>query len=214
MKYIDLIIFDLDGTLVDSRQDIANAINFTLKKIGLKEKSVSETSSYIGRGMRDLIRRSLGNGQEGLIENALSIFEKYYREHSSDNSILYPHVKEILEHFKRKRKVVVTNRNYEFARLTLKNLYIYDYFEDIIGGDNTACMKPSSCPLDILMERFDIDKEKAIIVGDMDLDIIAGKQAGIYTCGVTYGIGRKEDILGAKPDFIINDIIDLKNIIN
>lgn len=214
MKYIDLIIFDLDGTLVDSRDDIANAVNFTLKKIGLKEKSISEISSYIGTGIEDLIGKSLGNKQEVLLTRALSVFEKYYRKHSADNSVLYPNVKEILEYFKNKRKVIVTNRNYEFALIALNKLGIYDYFENVVGGDDVGCMKPSSCPLDISMNRLNTNKEEAIIVGDMDIDIVAGKKAGIITCGVTYGIGKKEDIIKAKPDFIIDDIINLKNIIH
>ena len=214
MKYIDFIIFDLDGTLVDSRDDIANAVNFTLKKIGLKEKSISEITSYIGTGIEDLIGKSLGNKQEVLLTRALSVFEKYYRKHSTDNSVLYPNVKEILEYFKNKRKVIVTNRNYEFALIALNKLGIQDYFEHVIGGDDIGCMKPSSCPLDISMNRLNTNKEEAIIVGDMDIDIVAGKTAGIITCGVTYGIGEKEDIIKAKPDFIIDDIIDLKNIIH
>jgi len=214
MKYIDLIIFDLDGTLVDSREDIANAVNFTLKKIGLKEKSISEISSYIGTGIEELIRKSLGKKQEALLEKALSIFIEYYRKHSTDNTVLYPNVKEILEYFKNKRKAIVTNRNYEFALSALNKLGIRDCFEDIVGGDDTGCMKPSSCPLDRSMGRLNADKEKAIIVGDMDIDIVAGKRAGIITCGVTYGIGKKEDIIKAKPDFIIDDIIDLKKIIH
>ena len=214
MKYIDLIIFDLDGTLVDSREDMANAVNFTLKKIGLKEKSISEISSHIGKGIEDLIRGSLGNKQEALLNRALSIFVEYYRKHSTDNTVLYPNVKEILEYFKNKRKAVVTNRNYEFALIALKKLGIYDYFENIIGGDDIGCMKPSACPLDRSMKGLNANREEAIIVGDMDIDIIAGKRAGIITCGVTYGIGKKEDIIKAKPDFIIDDIINLKNIIH
>jgi len=214
MKDIEIIIFDLDGTLVDSREDIANAVNFTLKQIGLKEKSISKISSYIGTGIEELIRKSLGKKQEALLKRALSIFIEYYRKHSTDNTVLYPNVKEILECFRSKRKTIVTNRNYEFALLTLKTLSIYDYFEDIVGGDDICCLKPSSCPLDRSMGRLNADKEKAIIVGDMDIDIVAGKRAGIITCGVTYGIGKKEDIIKAKPDFIIDDIIDLKKIID
>jgi len=213
MKYIDLIIFDLDGTLVDSVNDIVNAVNFTLKDIGLKEKSKQEISSYIGQGVEDLIRRSLGNKQKALLKRALFVFEKYYRKHSTDGSVLYPGVEEVLEYFKDKRKMIITNRNYEFALLTLKALGVYDYFEDIVGGDDIGCMKPSSCPLDRAIYGRDINKEKAIIVGDMYVDVLAGKRAGIITCGVTYGIGRKEEIIKVKPDFIIDNIIELKNII-
>lgn len=214
MKYIKLIIFDLDGTLVDSRIDITNAVNFTLKKVGLKEKSVSEVSSYIGTGVEGLIRKSLGENRDNLFNRALSVFGKYYRNHSTDSSVLYPHVKEILEYFKNKRKIIVTNRKHEFALPTLKTLGINEYFEDITGGNNIGCMKPSSCPLNRAIHKLKMDKEKTIIVGDMDLDILAGKAAGILTCAVTYGIGKKEDIAKVEPDFIVENILELKNIIN
>jgi phosphoglycolate phosphatase len=214
MRPADLIIFDLDGTLVDSRQDIANAVNFTLREVGLSEKSPGQISSYIGMGVEDLIRKSLGNKQNSSLKRALPIFEQYYRKHCTDNSTLYPGVEEILNFFKHKKKAIITNRNREFAVATLKAIGIYDYFEDIIGGDDTNCMKPSSCPLDKFLYGLDINKDRTIIVGDMDIDILAGKRAGIITCGVTYGIGKREDITKAKPDFIIDRIIELEEIIN
>ncbi len=214
MKFVELIIFDLDGTLIDSRQDIANAVNFTLRKVGLTEKSLTEISSYIGMGVEDLIRKSLADKQSTLFKKAISIFEQYYRKHSTDNSTLYPGVKEILNFFKNKKKLIITNRNREFAILTLKTTGIYDYFEDTIGGDDTSCMKPSSCPLDRFSQRLDINKERTIMVGDMDIDILTGRRAGIITCAVTYGIGKIEDILRAKPDYIIDNLLKLKEIIN
>ncbi len=214
MKSVDLILFDLDGTLVDSRKDIADALNYTLKHIGLKEKGLSLISSYIGGGVQDLIRKSLGDDKDGLFDKAISVFEERYRQHATDNSRLYPNVKEVLDFFKNKNKVIVTNRNYEFAILALKVLGIYEYFEDIMGGDDLGCMKPSSCPLDNAVDRFNVSKERSIMVGDMLIDILAGKRAGMLTCAVTYGIGKKEDITNAEPDFIIDDIIKLKDIIH
>jgi len=213
MKAVELIIFDLDGTLIDSRQDITNAVNFALRNFGLKEKSIQEVSSYIGWGVEDLIRKSLGEKQKIYFKQTLSLFEEYYRKHSNDNSVLYPGVKEILGYFKGKRKIVITNRNYGFAVLTLRIAGIYDNFEDIVGGDDIGCMKPSSCPLDRAVCRLDIDRERVIIIGDMDIDILAGKKAGIITCGVTYGIGKIEDIKNAKPDYLIDNILQLKDIV-
>lgn len=212
MKYIELIIFDLDGTLVDSRRDIANAVNFTLKHFNLKQKSIGEISSYIGRGIEDLLRKSLGE-KNILLKKALLTFEGYYRKHSTDNTALYPNTREVLEHFKDKKKVIITNRKYQSTLLTLKALGVYKYFEEIMGGDDPCCAKPSSCPLDKIISILNIPKEKAIIVGDMNIDIFAGRKAGITTCAVTYGIGKKGDIVKAKPDFIVDDIMKLKNII-
>lgn len=214
VRTVDLIIFDLDGTLVDSRQDIANAVNYTLKELGLQEKGESDISSYIGKGVEDLIRRSLGDKQDRLFGKALSVFKDYYKKHSLDSTRLYPGTKDILEHFKNKRKAIVTNRKYEFAIDTIKALGIYNYFEDISGGDELGCLKPSSCLLDRVIHKLSMNKEKTIIVGDMDIDILAGKKAGIITCAITHGIGRKEDIVRAEPDYIIDNLLNLKEIIN
>ena len=212
MHYIELIIFDLDGTLVDSKEAIAKGVNFALGELGLQEKNALEISSYIGTGVDDLIRKSLGQGKEHYFEKTKSLFENY-RKHSPDSSRLYPGAKEILEYFKNKRKTIVTNRKYEFALPTLKKLGIYDYFEVILGADDIECKKPSACPLDRAVAKFNINKEKTIIVGDMDIDILAGKSAGILTCAVTYGIGKREAILKAKPDYTIDNILKLKEII-
>jgi len=213
MNSIKLIIFDLDGTLVDSTKDITNAVNFILRKIGLEEKSVQEITSYIGTGVKDLLRKSLGDKHSLFFKRAFSIFEDYFSKHSTDYSVLYPNVKEVLEHFKNKKKVIVSNRNRAFAVLSLRILGIYGYFEDVLGGDDVRCAKPDSYPLDKTIDKFKVDKSKAIIVGDMDLDVLAGKNAGILTCAVTYGLGKKEDLVKTKPDYIIDDIVKLKSII-
>lgn len=213
MKSVELIIFDLDGTLVDSKEAIAKGTNFALKKVGLEEKSVKEISSYIGIGVGHLIKESLGAGDQNLFERTKLEFENYRREFANDFA-LYPGVKEILEYFKDKRKVIITNGKYEFALLTLQELGVSNYFDDILGGDNLECVKPSACPLDQIVDKLDIDKEKTIMVGDMYLDVLAGKNAGITTCAVTYGIGKREDIIKAQPDYIINNILKLKEIIN
>jgi phosphoglycolate phosphatase len=214
MKDIALIIFDLDGTLVDSKQDIVNAVNYTLKELGVKEKGSPEISSYIGNGVEDLIRKSINGKVDCCFKDALSTFIEYYKKHSLDNTRLYPDTKETLEYFKDKRKVIVTNRKREFAIDTLKALDIYDYFEDISGGDNLGCIKPSSCPLEEAICKRRVNKDKTIIVGDMDIDILAGKKTGIITCAVTYGIGKKEYILKTEPDYLIDNLLELKNIIN
>ena len=211
-KNVDLIIFDLDGTLVDSQEGIAKGINFALNKLGAAQRSLSEISSFIGTGVEDLVSKSLGPGNQDKFEQAKTIFENY-RINYPDGAYLYPGAKEILEYFKDKKLVIVTNRKRDFALPTMRSLGINDYFADIFGADDVACKKPSSCPLDAAVAKFNSDKAKAIMVGDMDVDILAGKKASILTCAVTYGIGKKEDILKAGPDYIIDHILKLKEII-
>ena len=213
MVGIDTIIFDLDGTLVDSRKDIVMAVNFTLRKLGLPEKPPEVVVSYIGLGIRDLIKKSLGEEKRRLVDEALKIFTRYFRKHSADKSKLYPHVKETLDYFRNKRKVVITNRNKESACITLKKLGVINYFQEIFGGDDEDCIKPSACPLDRVCSKLGVDKNKIIMVGDMDIDIKAGKEFDVRTCWVTYGLGKREDIEKVGPDYVIDDIIDLKKII-
>ena len=208
-----MLIFDLDGTLIDSKRDIITAVNFTLRNLNLKEKTSEEIISYIGNGVRDLLNKSLYPRNENLLEKGLAIFEDYFAEHSLDETVLHPHVEEILEYFKDKILLVVTNRTKRMSEIALRGLEIIGYFKDIIGGDDETCLKPSACPLEKAFSRFISNRQKSMIIGDMALDVLAGKNAGILTCAVTYGIGRKEDILKAEPDYIIDDIVKLKEII-
>jgi 2-phosphoglycolate phosphatase len=212
-KEVDAIIFDLDGTLIDSRRDIVNAVNFTLRSLGLRERPFNEIVSYVGHGIRDMLRKCLNPDNENSLDKAVDIFEEFFLEHALDETVLYLHVRDILEHFKEKTLLIITNRSKKSSELALQNLGILKYFKEIIGGDDEACLKPSPCPLEKAIARFTIKKERSIIVGDMDIDVLAGREAGIPTCAVTYGIGKKEDIVKAKPDYIINDLLDLKRII-
>jgi len=213
-RKIELIIFDLDGTLVDSRQDIVNAINFMLNELGLAQKTQNEIISYVGNGILQLIDRVLHPKQAELKKRGLDIFKGYYKAHPADYTYLYPGVGEVLDYFKNKQMAVITNRNYNSSVTILKKLSIYSYFGDVIGDDNTNCLKPSRCQFDILLERKAIqDRQKVIMVGDMDVDILAGRASGILTCVTTYGFGKKEDLEKAKPDYMIDDILKLKDII-
>ncbi len=213
MVSIDAIIFDVDGTLVDARKDIVKAMNHALRVVGAPERRYEEIVSHIGTGVKDLVRKSLRREDASLVDNAVREFGNYYIKHSADEATLYPHVREVLEHFKKKRKFILTNRYTSFAAATLKELDIREYFEDIIGGDDEECMKPSRCILDKVLPGMKIDKARAIIVGDMAIDIKTGKNSGVKTCWVTYGLGKRGEVEPLKPDYIINDIIELKRII-
>ncbi len=213
MIAIDYIFFDVDGTLVDSRKDIVNAMNYALKKLGVNSRPEHEIVSYIGTGVKDLVRKSLGPRNIALTEEGVKIFSDYYTKHATDETKIYPHVKEILDYFKNKRKFVLTNRYSQFADITLNGVGIRKYFEDILGGDDENCLKPSACVVDRALPRLKIDKAKSMIVGDMAIDIQTGKNSGIKSCWVTYGLGKFEDVKALKPDYIVDDILELKNII-
>ena len=213
MKKIDLMLFDIDGTLVDSREDVARAVNTTAKFLGRGEKSVAEISSYIGNGVEDLLRQALETDDNFLVGRAVELFTDYRKRHPHDSSVLYPDVELLLKCFSDKKKVIVTNRRREFARITLKALNIEIYFDDIAAADNIDWAKPSPFMLNDVIERYRMARGKAIMIGDMDIDVQAGQNAGLLTCAVTYGLGFREDIIKARPDFIIDNIMDLKDIV-
>jgi phosphoglycolate phosphatase len=214
MREIDLLVFDLDGTLVDTRKDIVNAANFMLTSLNFDAMPGEKIISYVGRGIREFIGNFFSDNSNGLKDEAFRIFKAYYKEHPADNSFLYTGVHETLEYFKCKEKAVVTNRGHGSSEDILKKMNIDCYFNHIIGDDNTNCLKPSRCQFDRLFQKsFAKDRKKAIMIGDMDIDILAGRASEIWTCAVTYGLGSRYDIEKSSPDYIIDDICELKNII-
>ncbi len=211
MVEIDNIIFDIDGTLIDSRDDIVNAINYALSELGLQERPFDDIISYVGRGLEYLVEKSLGGKNNNDFDKVKDVFVNYYLSHCVDKSILFPSVKKILKYYKDKRKFVITNRIKESAEVVLDEFKIRNHFEDVIGGDK-QCIKPSVCIFEKLITRnTNIDRKKTIIIGDMDSDIIMGKDSGIKTCWVTYGLGK--DVINLNPNFVIDNLLELKNII-
>jgi len=211
--FVKLIIFDLDGTLLDSKKDIVVAVNETLKHLGLPKKSEKLVTSYIGWGSNKLLVDALGPGNQRFLDEAVSFYWKYYSRHELDNTKVCRGAKGILEHFKSKTMAVISNKQRVFVMRQLKALGISRYFKQVLGGDDAKCAKPSPCPVNDMMKKFKAKKEETIIVGDMSLDIETGKAAGIHTCAVLGGIGDKGELLSAKPDFVISKLIQLKTVI-
>lgn len=215
MKSVSLIIFDLDGTLIDSRIDLVNSVNYTLRKLGLEKKPLEEVMGLVGRGLRKLLSDALDSGENHKLPEAIEIFRRHYHRHLLDNTILYPGVKKTLEYLREKSKcmVVITNKDSPFTRKILRGLKIRNYFHRIIGGEEQVEKKPSPWAINKLLKELKFSPPQSIIVGDSVYDIQAGKNAGIYTCGVTYGLGKIEDIKKEVPHLLINSLEELKDII-
>jgi phosphoglycolate phosphatase len=120
--------------------------------------------------------------------------------------VLYPNVEEILDRFSGKKRVVVTNKRHYLAMAVLRGLGIDACFDAVVGGDSGLNRKPDPSCLNHVLETFKVAPDKAVIVGDGDTDIEAGKSAGVYTCGVTYGLCGKEELVAARPDILIDDL--------
>ncbi|GAQ94213.1 phosphoglycolate phosphatase [Thermodesulfovibrio aggregans] len=209
---VELIIFDLDGTLVDSCEDIKQALNYCLEKIGISGFSTEEVKRMVGEGVNRLIEKALKARGVNLPSNELiDCFVNYYREHMTDFSKAYPEVKETLEQLKGFKKAVVSNKLTELSVKTLENLGLLNYIDFVAGSDFFSERKPSSVPIIETIKKFNTTQDKTIIVGDSELDIMAGRSAGVKTVAVTYGYRGKELLKDA--DFVIDKFSDLLKIV-
>lgn len=209
-----LILFDLDGTLIDSRKDITDSVNRMLTSLNLPPKEESLIASFVGSGVTNLIRKSLGEEQESLFERALKIFRQDYDEHLLDHTSLYPDVRDVVETLARAKvyQAVITNKPLYFSEKILKGLAVRGYFHDVMGGDMDFPKKPAPDVVNYLAGKFGVEKAKILLVGDSVMDIQTGKNAGVKTCAVTYGFGERRTLEEAKPDYLIDTFGELLKI--
>ena len=204
MKNIDLILFDLDGTLIDSLDDLANATNHMLLSLGRAAVSREQVRGYVGQGARRLVERAMPDAATEEIERGLSLFLVYNEEHIVDRTRLYPGVMETLTTLCNAGMtlVIVSNKNVALCCKVLKTLGAIGYFASVIGADSLPERKPSPEPLLKVLRDFAVPPERAVMVGDSVNDIAAGKAAGIVTIGCTFGYGELAEIADA------DDLID------
>ena len=212
MRKIELILFDIDGTLIDSSDDIVCATNATLNELGLKEVSKEQIISFVGKGFEIFMKNLISDKDPKFFINAKKLFSKNWNKQCSKKAKVFDGAFEILEHFSDKIKGIVTNRRKEFAVMSLKSIGIYDKFQYVNGGDSFEELKPHPAAIEKALKAFSIDKQQAVIVGDMDVDIKAGKNAGILTCAVSYGLEEPEILRKLKPDYMVDTLLELKKI--
>jgi len=217
MKY-RLLIFDLDGTLIDSKRDIANAVNHALELENLPPLDNKLIYSFIGDGMFGLIEKTLSTRKEYKqvnIEKLLKLYAEYYNDHLLDSTVLYPGVKEILEHYRKYKKAIVSNKEESFSRKILEKLNVCRHFDIIFGSNSTKNRKPDPEPLIKVMDLLNVGPEETIMIGDGINDIIAALKANVKSCIVTHDPEVEKEFLAEnKPDFCINSLIQLKGITN
>ncbi|MDD3053435.1 MAG: HAD-IA family hydrolase [Endomicrobiaceae bacterium] len=210
---VSLVIFDLDGTLVDSQQDLTSAVNFTRKYYGLEPLEVATVASYLGSGIPALVKSVLPNVDEKDIPNATVMFKEFYSKHLIDTTKTYSGVSEMLSSLKDVRKAILSNKSEKFSKDIIEKLGLKDFFDSIYGGDSFDEKKPSPRPIYEIMKSLSVKKENTIMVGDGANDIIAGKTADIKTIAVLYGYSSKEKVEKIQPDFIAATPKDVVNII-
>ena len=206
---VDLLIFDLDGTLADTKLDIATAVNLTLKEFGLPPKESAVIYGYVGDGVRKLLQRAFEGQPLGFYERGLKVFRQHYLAHLLDTTQFYPGVLEVLDHFKGKKKAIATNKPSEYTQKIIDGLGVRDRFDLVLGGDSTLHLKPHPAVIQEVLSQLGVDGKRAVMVGDGVNDILAARAAGTKSCAVGYGLGRMEDLLAASPDFFCDQIKDL-----
>lgn len=212
MKQIDLMIFDFDGTLVNSGRDIIASVNYTMENLGLPVMEAEVIIGFVGDGAKKLIKRCLGPNSHDKLAEAMAIFTPYYTEHMLDTTTFYHGVPEILQHFYDKKKVIITNKGCRFTTAIAEAMNIKKYFDDIIGVDSTPYKKPDPRLLPPLFERFGAEPERTVVIGDGINDILLARNAGALSCAFLNGLGRREILLDRKPDFVYESISELSSL--
>jgi phosphoglycolate phosphatase len=209
LRDLRLLIFDLDGTLIDSKLDLALSVNAVRESLGLAPLDQEEIASYVGHGVTNLIRRALGDfATPENTEKGLALFLNYYRRHLLDHTVAYPGVREALEALHRRTLAVLTNKPVVFSREILSGLGLLGYFSWVYGGNSFERKKPDPMGVAKLMAEAGATSAQTLLIGDSDTDVLTGRNAGVWTCGVTYGFGA-HSLVSAPPDLLLDDLREL-----
>ena len=189
-RSVRALIFDLDGTLIDSKQDLIHSVNAMLRELGRGELPAETISGYIGHGAPQLVAKALGNGcMEEERQQALQFFLSYYEEHKMDTTCAYPGVPETLEKLASKPMAVLTNKPVRISVRILEALGLSKYFQAIYGGNSFQTKKPDPLGAATILRELSAEPREALLVGDSEVDVQTARNAGTLAAAVNYGFG-------------------------
>jgi phosphoglycolate phosphatase len=213
---VRLLVFDLDGTLIDSRLDLVHSVNAMLRHIGRPELDGDVIASYVGDGAPALVRRALDHSDdEALLRAALEYFLGYYRLHKLDHTTVYEGVPELLatlansanrvqSNCVRRQMAVLSNKPVNPSRDIVRALGLGDFFVSVYGGNSFTTKKPDPLGVRTILEETGVAADEALIIGDSSVDVLTGQNAGLWTCGVTYGFAP-HTLEEVPPDVLIEN---------
>lgn len=207
---MSLLIFDLDGTLIDSRLDLVHAVNATRANAGLEPIGHDLIYSFVGEGAPILVKRAMGpEAKAGEVENALTFFLDYYRHHALDHTVLYPGVRESLDrlHSAGEKLAILTNKPVRISHLVLEGLGIARLFFRVYGGNSFDYKKPHPIGIDALRAEAGAGLNETWMVGDSSVDVRTARNAGVAACGVTWGF-QPESLRDDPPDILVDRMED------
>jgi phosphoglycolate phosphatase len=210
----ELLIFDLDGTLIDSKRDLVDSVNATRIWAGLQALPDELVASYVGNGAPVLIQRAFPDGTAADHARFLRYFLDYYREHMLDATTLYPGVREALDrlHSADVAMAVLTNKPVRFSVHLIEGLGLDTHFFRIYGGNSFEEKKPHPLGIRLLMEESGAGASATMMVGDSAVDVLTARNAGVQACGVSWGF-QPETFSQAPPDLVIDDMRALAEMI-
>jgi phosphoglycolate phosphatase len=211
LKKIKLVIFDLDGTLIDSELDLAASVNAMLCHYGRKELPIQVIGNYIGDGAPMLVRRALGDPADGqFVQDALNYFLAYYRDHKLDNTCPYEGIKHSLQQISNggRKLAVLTNKPVRASQGILAGLGLGDSFFQVYGGNSFQTKKPDPFGANTLMREASAQPDETVMVGDSGVDILTARNAGLWSVGVTYGFAP-QTLEQVPPDVLVDTPAEL-----
>ncbi|MDM7273317.1 HAD family hydrolase [Sulfurihydrogenibium azorense] len=212
MKHIELFMFDLDGTLLDSAEDIAIAVNYAFEKLKIPTKTTQEVVSKVGYGAKKLIEDLIPDYPQDIRDKALELFREFYFENPVIYSKLYEGAQETVIKIKESGKLtaVVTNKYENLSRRILDKLGILNYIDLVVGADTTSEKKPSPLPVFYTLEKLKVSNQNSILIGDSETDILTAKNAQVKSCLVLHGYGNKQLALSLNPEYVINSLKEVE----
>jgi len=230
-RSIRLLIFDLDGTLVDSRLDLIHSVNAMLRHFGRPELEGDVIASYVGDGAPALVQRALvadgDGGDEAFCRSALEYFLGYYRLHKLDHTTVYEGILETLSVLANgsdsahspagprlsRQMAVLSNKPVNPSRAIVEALGMGDFFVRVYGGNSFATKKPDPLGVRTLLDEIGVSAEEALMIGDSSVDVLTGRNAGIWTCGVTYGFAP-HSLAEVAPDVVVDRAHELGELLS